>query len=602
MAVRSNSLGAGARSRPRWATAHRRTSLGVATALLTSLVLTYLAPSTASAVPIGAPTLVQASNDTATTTDGTDVDQNLAHADTDTASNGTTVVSTFSVGHPTDGFGGAAIGFATSTDDGRTWTHGLLQGITDNTTTPGLYPRAVDSSVAWDAKNSKFVITSVAYVPNGGPPPFLERALMVSTSADGLTWSTATRINPPNDTVNADKPWVTCDNTSSSTFYGSCYVAFTERNVPTPTAFTGWVVKSTDGGANWTAPVQIPNGTLADEYNLFPVVQPSGKLVVIGTEVNGDDGADLFSSSSTDGGANFATPSVITTIQRHNPNNTIREQNKPTADVDAAGKITVVWSDCRFSGACDATTGTNQLVMSTSTDGDTFTAPAKVNIPGAAAGNQFGQGLGVAPGTSGSTAQLSLVYYTAGCGTPATCLNASYTTSLDGGTTWSTPYAINSTPMPITNFADNPRGRFAADYTSISFAEGGAVAVLPLALTAPSGGVLSQTAYGLSLPPGFVPTTPPGPPPATPDTKITKHPKKHIVTTRVKVRVKFKYTSTVAGSTFQCKIDKRKWKACGATKVRYKVRAGKHKFQVRATSNGLTDATPAKFRFRVKTV
>src|ERR1051326_2960172 len=48
----------------------------------------------------------------------------------DTFSNGSTIVAAFQVGRIYDG-GACAVGFATSTDNGTTWTHsGLLPGIT----------------------------------------------------------------------------------------------------------------------------------------------------------------------------------------------------------------------------------------------------------------------------------------------------------------------------------------------------------------------------------------------------------------------------------------------------------------------------------------
>jgi len=78
-----------------------------------------------------------------------------------------------------------------------------------------------------------------------------------------------------------------------------------------------------------------------------------------------------------------------------------------------------------------------------------------------------------------------------------------------------------------------------------------------------------------------------------PNTTITSHPKK----TTTKRRVTFGFASTEAGSTFQCKIDKKPWRSCTSPK-RYKVAVGWHKFKVRAIDRaGNVDATPAKFRF-----
>lgn len=91
--------------------------------------------------------------------------------------------------------------------------------------------------------------------------------------------------------------------------------------------------------------------------------------------------------------------------------------------------------------------------------------------------------------------------------------------------------------------------------------------------------------------------TPP-PPPSAPDTVIGSHPSKKIKTTKNKVKVKFTFSSPTAGATFQCKLDKGAFAPCTSPK-RYKVKAGKHKFSVEATKAGVTDPTPATFKFKV---
>ncbi len=98
------------------------------------------------------------------------------------------------------------------------------------------------------------------------------------------------------------------------------------------------------------------------------------------------------------------------------------------------------------------------------------------------------------------------------------------------------------------------------------------------------------------------PPPPPPKPPLTepvPDTKLGSHPKAVVKTKKAKASVSFKFSSNVAGATFQCKLDKGAFAACKAPKA-YKVKPGKHKFQVRAVGPGGTDATPASFSFKVK--
>ncbi|MGN6202670.1 MAG: Ig-like domain-containing protein, partial [Solirubrobacterales bacterium] len=81
-----------------------------------------------------------------------------------------------------------------------------------------------------------------------------------------------------------------------------------------------------------------------------------------------------------------------------------------------------------------------------------------------------------------------------------------------------------------------------------------------------------------------------------PDTKIVKGPPKKTH----KTTVKFKFTSTEAGSTFQCKMDRKPFKACASPKKYKKLKPGKHVFKVRAIDKaGNVDPTPAKRAFTV---
>lgn len=65
-------------------------------------------------------------------------------------------------------------------------------------------------------------------------------------------------------------------------------------------------------------------------------------------------------------------------------------------------------------------------------------------------------------------------------------------------------------------------------------------------------------------------------------------------------QAKFRFTSSEGQSSFQCKLDKKRWKKCRSP---YKliVKPGKHLLKVRAIDRfGNVDATPARFGWRVK--
>jgi hypothetical protein len=81
-----------------------------------------------------------------------------------------------------------------------------------------------------------------------------------------------------------------------------------------------------------------------------------------------------------------------------------------------------------------------------------------------------------------------------------------------------------------------------------------------------------------------------------PNTKIKKGPRGKIETDTATV----KFKSNEPGSTFACKLDRKKYKRCRSPKRLKNLDRGKHKFKVRATdAAGNTDPSPAKLRFEV---
>ena len=88
-------------------------------------------------------------------------------------------------------------------------------------------------------------------------------------------------------------------------------------------------------------------------------------------------------------------------------------------------------------------------------------------------------------------------------------------------------------------------------------------------------------------------------PPSAPNTILGSHPKQTIKTKKKKVKVKFTFSSDVAGATFECKLDKGPFAPCTSPKT-YKAKPGKHTFSVDAVGAGGTDQSPATFTFKVK--
>jgi CSLREA domain-containing protein len=88
------------------------------------------------------------------------------------------------------------------------------------------------------------------------------------------------------------------------------------------------------------------------------------------------------------------------------------------------------------------------------------------------------------------------------------------------------------------------------------------------------------------------------PPPAdttAPKVTITKAPKPQSTSTTAK----FKFKADEAGSSFECKLDKGKFKKCKSPKTYKKLKAGKHVFKVRAIDKAGNVGKAAKRKFTV---
>ena len=107
------------------------------------------------------------------------------------------------------------------------------------------------------------------------------------------------------------------------------------------------------------------------------------------------------------------------------------------------------------------------------------------------------------------------------------------------------------------------------------------------------------------LPPPPAPPPAGAPPPASrftrdaspPNTRLTASPSRR---TRGH-RAKFRFVSTEAGSSFQCKLDRRRWTACRSPQEYRRLTKGLHVFRVRARDTaGNADPTPAVRSWRIR--
>jgi hypothetical protein len=375
----------------------------------------------------------------------------------DTFSFGSTIVSAFQSGRFHDG-GSSDIGWATSTNGGRSWKHGFLPGLTSQVDPSSPFERVSDPSVAFDAKHNVWMVSSIPLEPNLDVP-----MIFVSRSTDGLHWSGPVSIPPPAGPVNLDKNWTVCDNTPSSPFFGNCYTEFDNF----ATFDLELLSTSSDGGATWSVPIATP--THAHGLGGQPLVLPNGTVVVPFESIDGL--AKIASFGSTDGGATLTNAVTISPINFHPVAGDLRTSPLPTAEVDGAGRVYVAWEDCAFEPGCPA----NDIVFSSSTDGVNWSGLSRVPSDAVGSGvDHFIPGLAVDKSTSGSTGHLALAYYfypNASC-TVSTCqLDAGFISSSDGGVTWGGKQQLAG-PMSLGWLAFTTQGFMVGDYISTSFSGG----------------------------------------------------------------------------------------------------------------------------------
>jgi len=83
----------------------------------------------------------------------------------------------------------------------------------------------------------------------------------------------------------------------------------------------------------------------------------------------------------TDGGKTWSSRTIVSDLQVHDVSLS-RGFRLPGSTISNAGTVYTFWQDCRFEQGCSA----NDLVMSTSQDGLTWTPPARLPLDAVGSG------------------------------------------------------------------------------------------------------------------------------------------------------------------------------------------------------------------------
>jgi BNR repeat-like domain len=444
-------------------------------AVVGAMLLTVSFTATAAA----STTVLQISSDPYTNT----TSQHKTEVEPDTFAFGSTIVSAFQVGRFFSG-GASNIGFATSTNGGKAWTAGFLPGTTPfSTPASAVWARTSDPTVAYDAKHGVWLISFLGLFPNGAGSTV---DVLVSRSTDGgLTWSNPVPVNT--DGHFNDKNWTVCDNTATSPFYGNCYTEYDDNTL-------GDLIQmstSSDGGLTWGP--GLPTANNAHGIGGQPLVQPDGRVIV---PINGFAGVNflIVAFTSDNGGASWSKTNIVARVAFRLPAGGLRATIPlPSAELDAAGKVYVVWSDCHFEPTCPA----SDIVLSTSTDGKAWSKLTRVPLDPIGSGvDHFIPGLAVDRTTAGNSAHLVVTFYyyrNSNCTTSTCELNVGYATSKDGGATWTANTHIAG-PMSLMWLPNTSQGFMVGDYISTSFSGAPAYPAFALA-NAPSAGLFDEGTY-----------------------------------------------------------------------------------------------------------
>jgi RTX calcium-binding nonapeptide repeat (4 copies) len=374
-----------------------------------------------------------------------------------------TTVSAFQVGRRLDG-AATNIGYAVTTNDGATWTSGLLPGLTIASRPAGPNARASDPVVAYDRAHGVWLVSTLALDGR-------TTRLTISRSTDGSSWENALvaaeEATPQG--IAFDKNWIACDNTPGSAFYGRCYLTYTHSSDADMLAVTS----TSDGGLAWSPPTDIG---ARPAVGVFPIVRPNGDLLVI--YVWEARPVAIAASRSVDGGASFGSPVLIADVAT--PSCRIpgfRAFPLPSADVDSAGRVWATWHDCRRPRA-----PANDVFVATSADGSSWTNPVDVT-----AGRDA-----VLPaiGIDATTGRAAIAYHRVG---PAG-VDVELVESRGEPTRWDPARRLSTRSMQLAWIPDTNSGRMLGDYISVHYASGRPLVVWVLA-SEPVGASFRQAVY-----------------------------------------------------------------------------------------------------------
>jgi hypothetical protein len=339
-------------------------------------------------------------------------------------------------------------GISVSTDGGATFTRQLPSPFAT-----GHGNNYGDPILVYNKKFSKWVTGDLV----GGCG---SQGLGLWTSTNATAWSTGVCAHTGN---NDDRESMSVDNNSSSPFYGNMYISWNDFDVGSGALE---VIRSSDGGATWTAPVVLSASFIRDVQNQ---VAPDGTLLVAAMNEGGggssprqnfiyrstDGGLTFFAATSM--GAPFAAPGDFTSGYFAIVNPIWRYMG--WGDLATGSNNTVIYSyTVHGTGAFGSGDGGDIYTVRSTDDGITWGAPVRVD--GDASGNEQWM-----PSTAGGGTDFLVAWYDRRNTTNGTNYERWGVKSTDGGLTWSSPQRISDVLITQPEQPDpNVQPLYAGDY------------------------------------------------------------------------------------------------------------------------------------------
>jgi hypothetical protein len=376
------------------------------------------------------------------------------------------LVGTFQEGRFTDG-GAVDCGYSISTDGGQTWTRALIPNLTQ--TSGGTYFRATDPVAGVDLNGNTYLLTEAAT-----DELFRHGVVLLSRSNDGgQTFGMPSVIYHPasGSGLFPDKPWMAIDTFAGTPTAGRILATFTLFSNLTANGGSIERAYSDDGGVTWTT-ASIANSGAKPAQGSQPVFLPNGNAVIVYWNFGSSTspGERLEAVISSDGGATFGSPKLITAATEYNEPSIRTGGFLPAAVADrTVGNLYVVYQT--------RLAGNPKIAFAKSTNGGkNWSAPIAITDNPSGDG-VFNPAIAVSP--DGQTVVVVFYDHRNHVGS-ATLVDLYLAQSFDGGATWEPNIQVSSASSDASLAPLTDQGYMLGDYQGLAEPTNANVPAVPL--------------------------------------------------------------------------------------------------------------------------